>query len=108
MAHKGIRQFQGDESGNIALGQLGFKILDGTHLTNDEDTGDGHFVAFKVIGGVDSADTAEIEATVHQGEALTGRNFLVGDIVWGTFKKITCTAKSESTIAVLCYYGNPI
>jgi Tfp pilus assembly protein PilV len=108
MAHKGIRQFQGDESGNIALGQLGFKILDLAHATNDEDTGDGHFVAFKVVGGADSADTADIEATVHQGDPLTNRKFLVGDIVWGAFKKITCTAKSDTSVAILCYYGNPI
>jgi len=27
MAHRGIRQYTGDESANVGLGQLGFKYL---------------------------------------------------------------------------------
>ena len=105
MGYNGIRTYQGDESGNVALGQLGFKILDLAHLTNDEDTGDGYFVAFKVIGGADSADTATINATVYTGDAFSSRLVLTGEIVWGPFKKIECTAKSHTAVAILCYYG---
>ena len=108
MAHKGIRQFQGDESGNVALGQLGFKILNQGDTGTSVATGNGHFVAFKVVGGADSADTADVSATVHQGDALASKKFLVGDIVWGAFKNITNASRSEATVAILCYYGNPI
>lgn len=102
MAHKGIRQYQGDESGNIALGQLGFK-----ELTTAGNTGDGNFVAFKVTGAA-ADDTATVAATCHQGDDLTATPFLAGEIIWGAFKKITVTSPTDGDVHVLCYYGNPI
>ena len=99
MPHKGINQYIGDEGSNVALGQLGFKVL--SKATN---TGDGNFVAFKVLGGAATVDVY-ITCTCHIGDDLTIANVLTGEIVWGPFKKIECTAKSATTVAILCYYG---
>ena len=100
MAHKGIREYSGEESGNVALGQLGFKVLTGS--TN---TGDGNFVAFKVIGGAATL-TAAITTTVHIGDALV-ITALTGEIIWGPFKRITVGAVG-SGVKVLCYYGRDL
>ena len=101
MAHKGIREYGGEESGNVALGQLGFKVL-----SSAGSTGDGNFVAFKVLGGAATVDV-DIDCTVHQGDELSINNVLTGEIVWGPFKKITISNVGTG-IQVLCYYGRDI
>jgi hypothetical protein len=98
MAHKGIYQYGGDEGGNVALGQLGFKVL-----TSAGNTGDGQFVAFKVLGGAADVNV-DIDCTCHQGDELSINNVLTGEIVWGAFKKITISNVGTG-IQVLCYYG---
>ena len=98
MAHKGIYQYGGDEGSNVALGQLGFKVL--TTATN---TGDGYFVAFKVLGGAATVNV-DIDCTCHQGDALSIDNVLTGEIVWGAFKNIAIS-NIGTGIQVLCYYG---
>ena len=98
MAHQGLREFSGEESGNVAIGQLGFKCL--KTATN---TGDGNFVAFKVLGGAATVDV-DIDCTVHQGDALSINNVLTGEMVWGAFKKISIE-NIGTGIQVLCYYG---
>ena len=102
MAHKGLREYSGEESGNVALGQLGFK-----ELTSAGNTGDGNFVAFKVTGA-QSNDTATIAATCHVGDDLTATPFLAGEIVWGPFKKITMSSPTDADVHVLCYYGKDV
>ena len=72
MAHKGIYQYGGDEGGNVALGQLGFKVL-----TSAGNTGDGQFVAFKVLGGAADVNV-DIDCTCHQGDELSINNVLTG------------------------------
>ena len=98
MAHKGIYQYGGDEGGNVALGQLGFKVL-----TSAGNTGDGQFVAFKVLGGAADVNV-DVDCTSHQGDDLSITNVLTGEIVWGPFKRITI-ANVGTGIQVLCYYG---
>ena len=98
MAHKGIYQYGGDEGGNVALGQLGFKVL-----TSAGNTGDGQFVAFKVLGGAADVNV-DIDCTCQQGDTLSIDNVLTGEIVWGAFKKITISNVGTG-IQVLCYYG---
>ena len=103
MAHKGIRQYGGDEGSNVALGQLGFKVL--STATN---TGDGNFVAFYVTGKgtTDSVDDqATIAATCHQGDDMTACIFTSGSLVYGAFKKITMSSPTDADVHVLCYYG---
>jgi hypothetical protein len=105
MAKSGIRKYGGDEGSNVALGQAGCTVLANGSTTVDEDTGDGNFVSFKVIGGNDAAQTATLEATTHIGAPFPSTAVLTGEIVWGPFKKITCTAKSDVLIEILCYNG---
>ena len=102
MAHKGIRQYGGEEGGNVALGQLGFK-----ELLVAGNTGDGNFVAFKVIGAT-ATDVCTVAATCHQGEDLTATPFLAGEMVWGAFNKITMSAPTDAEVHLLCYHGNPL
>ena len=99
MAHKGIYQYSGDEGSNVALGQLGFK-----ELIVAGNTGDGNFVAFKVIGA-ESTDTCTVAATCHQGDDFTGTTIMAGEIIWGPFKKITMSSPTDGDVHVLCYYG---
>ena len=98
MAHKGIYQYSGDEGSNVALGQVGFKVL-----TSAGNTGDGNFVAFKVLGGAATVNV-DIDCTCHIGDDLSIDNVLTGEIVWGPFKRITIDNVGAG-IQVLCYYG---
>lgn len=99
MAHRGLREYSGEESGNIAIGSLGFK-----ELSVAGNTGKGNFVAFKVIGAA-ATDTAVVGATVHQGDELTATTFLAGEMIWGAFNMITMSAPTDGDVHVLCYYG---
>ena len=108
MPHRGIRQYQGDESGNVGLGQLGFKVLD----TSGESTGDGNFFMIKVLGGLSTAEVVRIAVTTHQGDGSTGSainldDVLTGEVVYGCFKNITITTPGTD-VKVLCYYGSDI
>jgi len=102
-SHRGIRQYQGDESGNIGLGQLGFKAL----TTGTLSTGDGNFFMIKVVGDVATANV-DIDATCHQGDLLDIHACVTGEVIYGAFKNITISNLSVSTMQVLCYYGNPM
>ena len=107
MAHKGIREFSGEELSGVALGQNGFKIITNTtiicggkFLRSGETATAGYedinyFVALKAVD-----DDAEVEArSVTVGDDLTlasagTANFsspvslVNGDIVYGAFDKI--------------------
>ena len=101
MAHRGIRQYAGDETGNVGLGQLGFKAI-----TSAGNSGEGNFFMVKVIGGaVDAVVTLAL--LTHQGDDVTITGVLTGEVLYGPFKKIT-TSTQGTNIDVLCYYGNPI
>ena len=97
--HAGLFHYSGEESGNLALGQLGFKVL----TADPSNTGDGHFVAFKVIGGAATV-AVNVTCTTFQGDAFPQTLVLTGEIVWGAFKKITIDTVGTG-IKVLCYYG---
>tara|TARA_R100000781_G_scaffold107366_1_gene71566 strand:- start:915 stop:1232 length:318 start_codon:yes stop_codon:yes gene_type:complete len=98
--HKGLGQFTGLEASNISLGQSGFKLLTNTTLS----TGDGHFVAFKVIGS-SSAANLNVNATTWVGDDLIVNDVLTGEMVYGPFKNITISSLSTTTLRVICYYG---
>ena len=100
-AHGGIREYGGEEYGNVLLGQLGFKAL-----SSAGNTGDGNFVAFKVLGGLVDAKV-DIECTSHQGDDLSIDNVLTGEIVWGPFKVVRIT-NVGTDVQVLCYYGRAL
>tara|TARA_R110002020_G_scaffold58052_2_gene159399 strand:- start:6934 stop:7275 length:342 start_codon:yes stop_codon:yes gene_type:complete len=109
--HKGAREFTGEEMGNLASGQGGFKIISnatvecGTTAGYEDIT---YFIALKAID-VD----AEVLARVYQGvpgddlctngvfstgSALTIGN---GDIIYGVFDKVTVAASDY----IIAYIG---
>ena len=101
MAHKGIREFSGEELSGVALGQNGFKIITNTTVECGVTAGYtdiNYFVALKAVD-----DDAEVEArSVTVGDDLTlasagTANFsspvslVNGDIVYGAFDKLDVT-----------------
>ena len=105
MAHKGIREWTGEEAGNLFLGQNGFHLIKGTSEVLASDKGIEYWVAFKAIDG-----TAGLKANSVVGDDLstTGDysgavvHLSDGDIVYGAFDKITM---DETTEYILAYIG---
>ena len=116
MAHKGIREFSGEELSGIALGQNGFKLITNATVTCGSGGTAGYtdieyFVALKAVD-VD----AEVEARSYitnsddltistDGEAKFGGShevtILNGDIVYGAFDKV----KVDSGKFIIAYIG---
>lgn len=107
--NKGLRTYDGVEGLNASLGQAGFKVL-----TGGDNTGDGNFIAFQVIGeGVSlttsgtpdstQAGYSAITVTTHVGDGFTAKKIESGTTVYGPFKKITAGITVDAMI--LCYYG---
>ena len=119
MAHKGIREFSGEELSGIALGQNGFKIIANGNevITGGNQAGDTptsgyedieYFVALKAI----DADT-EIEARsyIATSDDLTTNSgvyngsspvtVLNGDIIYGAFDKVEATTQGY----IIAYIG---
>ena len=114
VAHRGLRQFSGDESGNVAIGQLGFQtvtgtsntlLADGTTSTTGITDGSIVFVAIKCLS--DNASTAACTVTVEslQGDSFSGLKLFAGDIIWGCFNFVNITTNASSDCTLLCYYG---
>ena len=101
MAHRGLRQYTGDESGNVGLGQLGFKVL----TTGTLASGEGDFFMIKVIGDA-AATNVDLSITCHQGDDVDIHACVTGEVIYGAFKSITISNLSVSTVKVLCYYGS--
>ena len=110
MAHKGVREFTGDELSGVALGQNGFKIISGVEVECGTTSGYEnieYFIALKAID-VDS----EVEArSVTKGDDLTTNSgvydgsspvtLLNGDIVYGAFDKVEVAASDY----IIAYIG---
>ena len=112
MAHKGIREYTSEEISNIAVGQSGFDVLEGTAeieagvTTGYKDV--RYWVAMKAIH-TDSVVTARTLAGVggddfsKTGSYDTGQKMTIekGDIVYGVFDKICGTGSDY----ILAYRG---
>ena len=108
--HKGLYEFSGDESGNLALGQLGFKEITGTNSlgTSGDDSGKTYYVAIKAIGAnaTVAIDTEIVfEAESLQGDDLSTTVMYPGDIMWGCFNYINITTNGSSLMKLLAYVG---
>ena len=108
--HKGLFEFSGDESSNLALGQLGFKEITGTGSagSSGDTSGNDYFVAIKfVLANGSGSSTAEITLTAEslQGDDLSSTVLIAGDIVWGCFNYINVTTNLSSYGKILAYYG---
>ena len=99
--HRGLREYTSEEAGNAALGQLGFKAIlaAGGPFT-------GYFNCIKVIG--DNGSTAHVDTIVlecSQGDNVTLKDVVTGEIVYGAFTSVTTTGHSTTDVMVLCYYA---
>lgn len=112
MGHKGIRNYSSDEISNIAIGQSGFDVLEGTAEIEAGVTAGytdvKYWVAMKAVNA-DSVVTARTLAGVggddfsKTGSYDTGQKITIenGDIVYGVFDKIACTGSDY----ILAYRG---
>jgi hypothetical protein len=113
MAHKGIREFTGEELSGVALGQNGFKIISNATVVCGTTSGYEditYFVALKAIH-----DDAMVEArSVTVGDDLTTDSngefqgggsdevqVLNGDIIYGAFDKV----KVDNGDYIIAYIG---
>ena len=99
--HRGLREYTSEEAGNAALGQLGFKaitVASGPHT--------GYFNCIKVIG--DDAATSHVDTIVlkcSQGDDVTLKEVVTGEIIYGAFTSVTTTGHSNANVMVLCYHA---
>ena len=106
MAHKGVREFTGDEVSNLAIGQAGFDLVTGATVTAASQ-GIEYWVALKAVGA-----NCDLKAFKH--DDFPGDNFTDdgtttggtlelenGDIVYGAFKSIVVPASDY----IIAYRG---
>ena len=105
MAHKGLREWTGEEAGNLFLGQNGFHVLKGTTEILASDKGITYWVAFKAVDG---PVTYEAQSYGPGDDFSTtgvygGGKIVVadGDIIYGSFDKIDINSASEYIIAYI-------
>tara|TARA_Y100000310_G_scaffold344275_1_gene456146 strand:- start:144 stop:485 length:342 start_codon:yes stop_codon:yes gene_type:complete len=107
--HKGLYEFSGDESSNLALGQIGFtEVTDTNSVGNTGDkSGKEYFVAIKAVGAAGSISSTAIDLTAESlhGDDLGATEMYPGDIIWGCFNYVNITVNASSKMKLLCYYG---
>ena len=105
--HHGLREYTSEESGNAALGQLGFVYEDNPSSGDTlPQTHTGHFIAIKVVGGDGTASNhALITANAKMGEGLSAAKILVGEMIYGAYDSVTITSASSLDVKVLLYSG---
>ena len=105
MAHKGLREFTGEEASNQFLGQRGFHVLVGDSEVTAASKGVSFWVAIKAVDGA-----AGVKANSYgDGDDLTvtgayagGEITLAdGDIVYGAFDQIYMDQSGEFIIAYI-------
>jgi hypothetical protein len=102
MAHKGIREWTGDEAANLIIGQGGFDVI--STETAASSKGINYWVAFKAT----SSSTEVVAESYGAGDhfSTTGASngaalpIALGDIVYGAFSKI-----NPSSGSVIAYKG---
>jgi len=108
MAHKGNREFTGDEISNLSIGQAGFDVLTtGTTLASAK--GINYWIGLKAIG----SGGAQLRAQTFSGVggddlakdgdySNSSSNDLTiedGDIVYGAFDAVVLTQSADYIIA---------
>ena len=98
MAHKGVREFSGEELSGIALGQNGFKIISGDEVTCGVDAGYENIKYFVALKAIDVDAEVEARSYIPGSDDLTTNGgvynsgspvtVLNGDIVYGAFDKV--------------------
>ena len=108
MAHKGIREWSGEELSNVALGQNGFHIIHGAGVTNASDEGIEYWIAIKAVHGAVGVQARSILPGHDLSESGTqntthGNNMELadGDIIYGAFDRIYMDQTGEYVVAYI-------
>jgi hypothetical protein len=106
MAHKGLREWTGEEVGSLFLGQNGFHVLKGTSEVTAASKGIEYWIAFKAVDGSAGYKAQSYNAGddfTQDGAYGTGLEITVadGDIIYGAFDKITVGSATEYVIAYI-------
>ena len=115
MAHKGVREFTGEELSGMVLGQNGFKILSNDEYECGVDSyssvigfpGIKYFIALKAVNDdavvearsyIDGSDDITTNSGTYNGSSPV--TLINGDIVYGAFDKIE-VASGDYVIAYI-------
>jgi len=110
MAHKGLNEFTGDETGNLFLGQTGFHIISGAGATTAASKGVNYWVAIKAIDGAAGFQANTLTGVPGDDLAENGTYSVMasnnidladGDIVYGVFDTIYMDSASEFVLAYI-------
>ena len=106
MAHRGVREWTGEEDCNIFLGQNGFHVLKGTAEVTAASKGCTYWVALKAVDGSAGLKAQSYSAgdnLTDDGEYPSGNELTLadGDIVYGAFDKVTVGQTTEFIIAYI-------
>ena len=111
MAHKGVREFTGEELSGIALGQNGFKIISGAEVECGETSGYEDITYFIALKAIDVDAEVEARSYISSSDDLTTNSgvydgsspvtVLNGDIIYGAFDKVEVAASDY----IIAYIG---
>jgi len=107
MAHKGLREFSGEEAGGLALGQNGFHVIKGAGTTTASSKGITYWIAVKANGaaGVQARSYGSGDDLAEDGtqSASAGNNMEVadGDVIYGVFDQIYMDQTGERVLAYI-------
>ena len=104
MAHKGVREWTSEEISSVALGQNGFHILDDSGEVEASSKSITYWIAIKAVNGaaVVKAQSYGAGDDLSQSGAYAGTSITLadGDIVYGSFDKIT-VGSSDFVVAYI-------
>ena len=107
MAHKGIREWSGEELSNVALGQNGFHILKGNSEITAAGKGITYWIALKAVDG-SAAVTARAynagDSLSTDGDYDGSTNHITladGDIIYGAFDAVDINGTTKYIVAYI-------
>jgi hypothetical protein len=108
MAHKGIKEWSGEELSNVALGQNGFHVIHGSGTTTAASLGIQYWIAIKNVNGNAGLQARSIlpgndlaESGTQNTTASNNIDVVDGDIVYGAFDQIYMDQAGEYVIAYI-------
>ena len=111
MAHKGVREFRGEELSGIALGQNGFKVISGAEVECGVTAGYTDIKYFIALKAIDVDAEVEARSYILNSDDLTTNSgtydgsspvtVLNGDIIYGAFDKVEVAASDY----IIAYIG---
>ena len=110
MAHKGVREFTGEELSGMVLGQNGFKIISNAEVTCGTTAGYTDITYFIGLKAVHDDANVEARSYIEDSDDLTTNSgtyngsspvtLVNGDIVYGAFDKVE-VASGDYVIAYI-------